>query len=533
MPVGDSPDSGLALKVEAMSLTSNGNELAIAGSFLEVAGASRPRVALVNTSGGLGSEATLANWAAPILSNNCSSEHDYVRSIDFSPDGTFVAVGDTGYESASYGPSVCDAAARFPTAAAGTDISPTWIDYTGGDSIYAIQVTGSVVYLGGHNRWMNNECGNNVVCAPNAVLTMGFSAVDANTGLGVPWFHPLTLRGEGVMSLTAFPAGLYTGSDGGLLLGNDVTENAGVYHSFNALFPLTSTTSSPTFGSIPSGIFSLGNLNGNDEGVGGTGTAAMCVDDTGDSTTAGTSVEFSTCTNSAEQDWTVESNGNVEVNRLCLDTAGGATTSGTKVDVNTCGAGSTQVWTQGTGNTLINKAANLCLDDPGSNTTNGTVLDIATCSGGENQVWPLPAAPAPASLVPVGTVSSQVLPPNTQPVCITDLNGRTSGAPVELTTCDGGSLMNATIESDGNIEIDGLCLDTSGEATANDTEVVLNTCGSSPTQVWAPASGDLLQNHGAPGMCLNADGTANSGILLEIATCSASVTTEGWRLPAV
>jgi hypothetical protein len=533
MPISDSPAAGLALKVEAMSLTANGQELAIAGPFLDVNGQSRPRVALINTGGALGSAATLANWAAPILANNCSAEHDDVRSIDFSPDGSFLVIGDTGYKSSpSTSPSVCDAAASFPAAATGTDIQPTWINYTGGDSFYSVQVAGSVVYLGGHNRWVNNECGNNAVCESNAVLVMGMSALDANTGLAIPWFHPLTLRGEGVMSLTTFPAGDYAGSNGGLLLGNGVTENGGAYHSFNALFPLTSTATSPTFGSIPSGIFSQGNLGGHDEGQGGSGIAAMCVDDTGDSATAGTDVEFSTCTNAPEQNWTVEPDGNVEVNGLCLDTAGQATASGTKVVVGTCGASTTQVWTQGAGNTLINKAAGRCLDDPGSSTASGTVLDIAACSGGANQVWPLPGAPAPASLTPAGPLSSQVNQSNTQPACINTGSSTAPGTAVDMATCSGAAVQTATIESDGNIKIEGQCLDTAGQATASGTGVVLNTCGSSSTQVWTQGAGHSLINKAA-GLCLNADGSTNTGTLLDIATCSSGVATQGWRLPAV
>jgi len=534
MPISVPPVSGEALKVEAMSLTADGSELAIGGPFLDVAGQPTPRVALINTGGGLGATATLADWAAPILTNNCSKEHDYVRSIDFSPDGSFLVIGDTGYKaSPATSASLCDAAARFPTAATGTDIQPTWVNYTGGDSVYSVQVAGSVVYLGGHNRWLNDECGNNTICEDNAFLVAGIAAVDANTGLVIPWFQPLTTRGQGVMSLTTFPADEYAGSNGGLLLGNDVTLNGGAYHSFNALFPLTSTATSPAFGSIPSGLFSQGDIGGYDEGQGGPGIAPMCVDDTGDSAVAGTDVEFRTCTNAPEQNWTVESDGNVEVNSLCLDTVGEATASGTKVDVNTCGASSTQVWTQGTGNTLVNEASGLCLDDPGSSTTSGTVLDIATCSGGENQVWPLPGAPAPASLTPVGVVYSQLNQTNSQVGCINVGSSDSPGVPVEMETCNGESVQTATVESDGNVEIRGKCLDTAGQATASGTEVVLNKCNSSATQVWAQGAGYSLVNQ-ASGLCLNADGSTNNGTLLDITTCSGGgLTTQGWRLPTM
>jgi Ricin-type beta-trefoil lectin domain/Domain of unknown function (DUF5122) beta-propeller len=533
MTISNPVVSGLSLRVEDLSLSADAQQLAIAGTFLDVNGQSRPRVALISTGGGLGSTATLANWAAPILSNNCSSEHDYVRGIDFSPDGSFLVVSATGFKSSpTNSASICDATARFPTAPAGTSIAPTWVNYTGGDSLYSVQVTGAVVYVGGHNRWTNNECGSDEVCEANSVLSMGYAAIDANTGLTIPWYHALTLRGRGVMSLTSFPAGLFTGSNGGVLLGDNVTLNGnGAYHSFNALFPLTSTAASPAFGSIPSGIFAPGRLGGHDEST--AGVAAMCVDDPGNSATPGTTVQFSTCTNGAEQNWTVQANGNVTINGLCLDTVGQGTASGTQVDVNTCGASATQVWTQGAGNTLVNSASGLCLDDPGAKTTNGTVLDVATCSGGTNQVWPLPSAPAPASLIPAGPVFASALQSSGQPACLTDNgNSTTPGTAVVMSTCYGNQQQNATIQASGNIQVRGLCMDTAGQATASGTAVVLNTCGSSATQVWtlSPANHTLVNQ--ASGLCLAAAASTN-GSALSIAACSSSSSLQQWWLPAV
>jgi hypothetical protein len=535
MPISNTPVSGQALKVDTMAVTASGSQLAIAGPFLDVAGQSRPRVALINTGGGLGDTATLANWAAPIMANNCSAEHDYVGGIDFAPNGSFFVIADTGYESSpSTSASVCDGVARFNTSPGGTDVQPAWINYGGGDSFYSVQITGAVVYIGGHNRFTNDECGNNSFCAPNNVLAMGLAAIDANTGLTIPWWQPLTERGQGTFSLTAFGAGILSGADGGLLIGNDVDYNAGGYHAFNALFPLTSTSSSPTFGSIPSGIFAEGNLGGHDEGQGGDGIAAMCVDDPGNSTTAGTEVEFETCTNAAQQNWTIQPGGNVQINGLCLDTVGQGTASDTDADVNTCGSSATQVWTQGTGNTLINKASGLCLDDPGSSTTNGTVLNITACGTGVNQVWPLPAAPLPASLTPTGPLNSTDLSSGSaQPACITDTGDSTKpGTAVEMYDCYGGEAAITALESNGNIEQRGLCLDTAGEGTASGTQVVLNTCGSSTTQVWTPGSqgsGTTLVNK-ASGLCLTASSTAN-GAGLDIAACSSSAT-QRWLLPA-
>ncbi|MGD0685960.1 MAG: ricin-type beta-trefoil lectin domain protein [Streptosporangiaceae bacterium] len=536
MPISVPAVSGLSLKVAALAVSADGTQLAIGGTFLDVAGQPRPRVALISTGAGLGTTATLANWAAPILANNCSSEHDDVRGIDISPAGTSVIVAATGYKSSPVNSaSICDAVASFPTAATGTSVAPTWINYSGGDSYYSLQDTGPVVYVGGHNRWGNNECGNNNVCEPNAVLVMGMSAIDANTGLTIPWFQPETERGNGIMSLTTFPAGDYTGSNGGLLMGNNVNTNAGAYHSFNALFPLAAVApASPTFGSIPSGIFSQGAVGGYDEGGNKglkPGIDPMCIDDAGDSSTVGTTVDFATCDNAPEQNWTVESDGNIELNGLCLDTAGEAITTGTDVDLNTCGTSTTQVWTQGTGNTLVNSAASLCLTDPGSSTTSGTILTITACGTTSNQVWPLPAAPAPASLIPAGPLYSASLPSSGQPACIVDVgNSKKSGTATEMSSCYGGTGQTSAIESNGNIEIQGLCLDTLGEAIASGTQVVLNTCGTSTTQVWTPGTGHTLVNQGS-GLCLNITSSANL-TPLSIATCAPAPTQE-WYLPAM
>ena len=537
MPISVPAVSGLSLKVAALAVSADGTQLAIAGTFLDVDGQPRPRAALIDTGAGLGTTAALADWAAPILANNCSSEHDDVRGIDFSPDGSYIVVAATGYKSSPVNSaSICDAVARFPTAATGTDIAPAWINYAGGDSFYSVQIAGPVIYLGGHDRWVNNECGNNNVCEPDAVLVMGLSAIDANTGLAIPWFQPETERGNGIMSLTTFPAGDYTGSNGGLLLGNNVDTNAGAYHSFNALFPLTTVpAASPTFGSIPSGIFSQGAVGGYDEGGNKglkPGIDPMCVDDAGDSIIPGATVDFATCDNAPEQNWTVESDGNIELNGLCLDTAGEAVTTGTDVDLNTCSAATTQVWTQGTGNTLVNSAAGLCLTDPGSSTTSGTILTITACGTTSNQVWPLPAAPAPASLTPAGPLYSADIPSSSQPSCLTDTgDSKKPGTAAEMSSCYGGTAQTSAIESNGNIEIQGLCLDTAGEATVSGTQVVLNTCGTSATQVWTPGTGHTLVNQGS-GLCLNASSITN-GAPLSIATCSASAATQRWRLPAL
>jgi hypothetical protein len=527
--VGGKVAQNTTLQVQSMSLTANGSLLAIAGSFQTVNNKAIPRVALIDTGGGLGGAAKLANWSAPVLATNCSYPN-YVRDIALSPDGSFFVLASTGGMEVS-APSVCDATARFSTAATGNAVQPSWINFSGGDTFDSAVVAGSAVYVGGHNRWVNNECGNNVVCESNAVLVDGVAALDASTGLALPWWHPQTSRGVGVRSLTTFPAGLYPGSNGGLLLGTDVNSIGGAYHSDLAMFPLESAATTTPGGPIPSGIFSQGRLNGADEQD--SGVAAMCVDDATGSSAAGNPVQFSTCENTGEQNWTVEPDGTIQVNGVCLDTAGGGTAAGTPAVVNPCNGASTQVWTHGRGGALVNQASGLCLADPNASVANSTQLQILSCDGGADQSWPLPAAPAPPPPPAIGTLSSVLVQSDTGVPCVADVNNA-----AELLTCNGDASQNVTMETDGTIQVNGACLDTAGGGTTAGTLTVLDPCTGASTQVWTQgaanpgSAGNSLMNQGAAGMCLDDPGSVTvPGTQLQISACTNGLAAEKWVLP--
>jgi len=541
MTLGD-PISGLPIKVEAMDLTSDGSLLAVSGTFLQVNGQSRPRLAVISTGTTLGGAAELTDFTAPILANNCSAEHDYVRALSFAPDGSFLVIGDTGYLNDGSMPySACDAVARFNVGAAGStttgtavDVAPSWINYAGGDSFYSITIAGSVVYAGGHNRWTNNYCGVDSLCEQNALYQGGLDAFDANTGIGLAWWHPISLRGAGTMYMTTFGTNGPDPGHSGLALGTDVDVIDGQYHAENALLPVAAATTSTPFGTIPSGMF-------NEEGGANTGTP-MCLDDPSDSAATGTAVDLTTCLNAAEQNWTVPASGKtgtVTINGLCLDTAGGATTSGTGAVLDTCvKKDATQQWSQGAGNTLINSGAttaqgsSMCLDDPGSSTTNGTALDVVTCSGGTNQVWPLPAAPGPAAGAPQGPVFPQEEQSDTQQPCLDDANASTAtGNKVQMWTCRGDASQTWLAEPGGTIQIGAShCLDSAGGATAQGTQVVLDPCNGSGTQVWTPGPNNSLVQQ-ASGLCLD-DYGANpaNGTEIVIWSCNAG-NNQAWRLP--
>ena len=72
-------------------------------------------------------------------------------------------------------------------------------------------VTGVAVYVGGHERWINNPQGSNNA-GPGALSRPGIGAIDPKTGLALTW-DPRRARGVGAKALYATSAGLWIGSD--------------------------------------------------------------------------------------------------------------------------------------------------------------------------------------------------------------------------------------------------------------------------------------------------------------------------------
>jgi hypothetical protein len=189
-----------------------GNRLVGIGNFTSVAGQFRSRAFMVNL--GLAS-ATLNPWYYQPLKNVCAGGNmpDYLRDVEFSPNGNYFVMVSTGSVpvSGGLGRDVCDAAARFETNIAAPS-RPTWINYTGGDTLHSTAVTGSVVYVQGHQRWLDNPQGRDFA-GPGAVSRPGIGAIDPATGKALPW-NPTKTRAIGGKDMLATPDGLWVGSDG-------------------------------------------------------------------------------------------------------------------------------------------------------------------------------------------------------------------------------------------------------------------------------------------------------------------------------
>ena len=78
----------------------------------------------------------------------------YLRGVDFDPTNTYAVVVATGRKCGDR-PDVRLGGPLRPRAAPACT-GPIWVNYTGGDSLYSVSVTGSAIYVGGHQRWMDN-----------------------------------------------------------------------------------------------------------------------------------------------------------------------------------------------------------------------------------------------------------------------------------------------------------------------------------------------------------------------------------------
>jgi PKD repeat protein len=224
------PRSG-ELVVKELAVDPDETKLVIDGTFTKVNGEARSQIAVIDVSG----TPALSTWATASYTASCEAGYDtYMRQIDFSPDGSyFVVVTAGGYVAST----LCSTAARWESNRSGSGQEPTWVNYTGGDSLLSVSVTGAAVYVGGHQRWMDNPQGNNDA-GPGAVPRQGIAAIDPTSGKSadIDW-NPTRTLGHGAEALTA--------TSTGLLVGSDTDQLGGEYHGRIGEFPLSGIPGAP------------------------------------------------------------------------------------------------------------------------------------------------------------------------------------------------------------------------------------------------------------------------------------------------
>ncbi|WP_133412073.1 PKD domain-containing protein [Vallicoccus soli] len=233
LPQVDVPFSGIhnsgTTNIQRFDVAHDGSELVAVGNFSTVAGEARRQIARVALPAD--GPAALSPWATTRYTRPCASKafDTYMRDVDYAPDGSYFVVTTTGaFDGGQSTGTLCDTAARWDTAPTTAGQDPAWVDYTGGDTLYGVEVTGSVVYVGGHMRWMNNPFQSNQA-GPGAVAREGVAALDPVNGLPLAW-NPGRTRGVGAEALHATEQGLWVGSDTDRL--------GGEYHGRVAFLPL-------------------------------------------------------------------------------------------------------------------------------------------------------------------------------------------------------------------------------------------------------------------------------------------------------
>jgi PKD repeat protein len=224
--------------VSKIDVTPSGDRLVAIGNFTAVNGSRRWQLAVLDLTG---ATAGVADLSTSFYETKCSASFDsYMRDLDVSPDGSFFVVSTTG----AYGGAgtACDSTARFETRAAGA-VSPSWVNNTGGDTTYAVEITDSVVYTGGHARWQNNPFKADTP-GQGAVARPGIAALDPANGLPYSW-NPTRTRGVGVFDLLVTGQGLWVGSDTDRIGASYLRSRIALLPPAGATFPLVEAPGLP------------------------------------------------------------------------------------------------------------------------------------------------------------------------------------------------------------------------------------------------------------------------------------------------
>ncbi|WP_458040309.1 MULTISPECIES: PKD domain-containing protein [Bacteria] len=232
-----------------IAVTPQGDQMAVIGNFRKADGLERRQMVLIDLTGGTAQ--VRADWKTDRFAPACFSNafDTYVRDVATSPDGNYFLVGSTGGPTPG---SLCDTVSRWNVANTGQSVQPEWIDDTGGDTILSVASSGSAVYAGGHQRWMNNAGGRDNP-APGAVPRPGLGAVDVQSGVPIAWNPGRSPRGAGAESFLVSDTGLWVGSD---------TEQIGHYTYKRpriAYFPLTGGVQlgAGNTGDLPSNVYKI------------------------------------------------------------------------------------------------------------------------------------------------------------------------------------------------------------------------------------------------------------------------------------
>lgn len=205
--------------IDDIDITSDGKLMVVFGNFSTIDNISRPRLALLELEG----QAKVSTWNTNIFDPQCHQLWPVqIRGVDIAPDDSYFVTGTSGARQ-NLNPA-CDTIMRFDIDdLTNADVQPTWINYTGGDSVFEVVATGHAIYAGGHFRWLDNFNSVNARSGgPGSTDRLGLAAFDPLNGLTLrEWRSDRNPRGVGTFALIAEPEGLYIGDDTDFLNGTE------------------------------------------------------------------------------------------------------------------------------------------------------------------------------------------------------------------------------------------------------------------------------------------------------------------------
>lgn len=190
-------------------ITKDGSLMVLVGNFRKADGLDRDQIVQISLTGA--KAAVRPDWQTNRYKPLCFNwaTDTYVRGVSLAPDDSYFVVGANGGPN---GGTLCDTATRWETRASGSALEPTWVAYSGGDTVWAVAASEHAVYVGGHMRWMNNSQGWDYA-GSGAVARPGLAALDPLNGVPLKWNPGRKPRGTAVFGFLVSKDGVWIGSD--------------------------------------------------------------------------------------------------------------------------------------------------------------------------------------------------------------------------------------------------------------------------------------------------------------------------------
>ncbi len=241
--------------VDEIEVTSDDELMVVVGNFKTIDGFDRSRLAVIEIGDrNTGEQTVVSAWNTDVYDVQCPIQRfpQYIFGMDVSPDNSYFVTGSSGFR--RRGEPACDTTVRFDFGDLTNDnVQPTWVSYTGGDSVYEVAASDHAVYIGGHFEFINNDLGTGNTRGRGGVARDGFAALDPKNGLPLlDWQSDRNPRGLGVFSIEVEPEGLYIGDDTDFMNGNE-------HPKFKFLPMTTNKIARPVIPTLPTTLYSNNN----------------------------------------------------------------------------------------------------------------------------------------------------------------------------------------------------------------------------------------------------------------------------------